>query len=86
MIALHQNVANCQDTLIVLTQRWRIFPQDIWMGQMMRARHKTTSPFLHRLLVITLLEVSEREEGVVAIHLPIGSLKTDMRTQYLPAH
>ena len=34
MIALHQNVANCQNTLTVLTQRWRIFPQDIWMGQM----------------------------------------------------
>ena len=29
MIALHQNVANCQNTL-----RWRIFPQDVWMGQM----------------------------------------------------
>ena len=29
MIALHQNVANCQNTLTVLTLRWRIFPQDI---------------------------------------------------------
>ena len=27
-------------------------------------------------LVATLLEVSEREEGVVALHLPIGPLKT----------
>ena len=27
-------------------------------------------------LVVTLLEVSKRDEGVVAIHLPIGSLKT----------
>ena len=27
MIALHQNVANCQNTLTVLTLRWRIFPQ-----------------------------------------------------------
>ena len=26
-------------------------------------------------LVVTLLEVSESEEGVVAIHLPIGPLK-----------
>ena len=26
-------------------------------------------------LVVTLLEVNEREEGVVALHLPIGSLK-----------
>ena len=26
MIALHQNVANCQITLTVFTQRWRIFP------------------------------------------------------------
>ena len=30
MIALHQNVANCQNTLTVLTLRWRIFPQE-WM-------------------------------------------------------
>ena len=29
MIALNQNVANCQNTLTVLTLRWRIFPQDI---------------------------------------------------------
>ena len=28
------------------------------------------------MLVVTLLEGSEREEGVVAIHLPIGPLKT----------
>ena len=27
MIALHQNVANCKNTLTVLTQRWRIFLQ-----------------------------------------------------------
>ena len=40
-----------------------------------------------------MLEVSEREEGVVVIHLSIGPLKTSsglepvpMRTQYLPAH
>ena len=26
--------------------------------------------------MLTLLEVSEKEEGVVALHLPIGSLKT----------
>ena len=32
--ALHQNVSNCPNTLTVLTLRWRIFPQDIWMGQM----------------------------------------------------
>ena len=43
-------------------------------------------------VVVTLLEVSEIEDGVVA--LPIGHLKTrcgvgagtEMRTQYLPAH
>ena len=30
-----------------------------------------------RLIVgLTLLEASDREDGVVAIHLPIGSLKT----------
>ena len=34
MIALHQNVANCQNILTALTLRWRIFPQDVWMGQM----------------------------------------------------
>ena len=27
------------------------------------------------ILVVTLLEFSEREEGVVAIHLPLGPLK-----------
>ena len=45
-------------------------------------------------LVVTLLEVSEKEQGVMAIQLPIGSLKTrsgfgagtEMRTQYLPVH
>ena len=46
------------------------------------------------MLVVTLLEVIEKEEGVVALHLPSGPLKrafwvgtsTEMRTQYLPAH
>ena len=42
MIALHQNVPNCQNTLTVLTQRWRIFPQDIWMGQMCMTDAGTT--------------------------------------------
>ena len=42
MIALHQNVANCQNTLTVLTQRWRIFPQDIWMGQLCMTDASTT--------------------------------------------
>ena len=32
-------------------------------------------------LVVTLLEVSESEEGVVVIHLPIGSLKTRSRLE-----
>ena len=32
MIALHQNVANCQNTLTMLTLRWRILFQDVWMG------------------------------------------------------
>ena len=27
-------------------------------------------------LVVTMLEVSEKDEGVVALHLPIGPLKT----------
>ena len=34
MIALHQNVANCQNTLTVLTLRRRIFLQDVWVSQM----------------------------------------------------
>ena len=42
MIALHQNVANWQNTLTALTQRWRIFPQDIWMGQMCMTDAGTT--------------------------------------------
>ena len=47
-------------------------------------------------LVVTILVVFEKEEGVVGLHLPIGSLKkkkplwveagTEMRNQYLPAH
>ena len=45
-------------------------------------------------LVVTLLEVSEKEEALVALHLPIGPLKkplwvgagNEMRTQYLSAH
>ena len=44
--------------------------------------------------VCLLLEFREREEGVVALHLPIEPLKTllwvgactEMQTQYLPAH
>ena len=42
MIALHQNVANCQNTLTVLPQRWKIFLQDIWMGQMRMTDAGTT--------------------------------------------
>ena len=45
MIALHQNVANCQNTLTVLTQRWRVFPQDIWMGQMCMTDAGTTQDY-----------------------------------------
>ena len=33
-LALHQNVANCQNTLTMLTLRWRILLQDVWMCQM----------------------------------------------------
>ena len=45
MIALHQNVANCQNTLTALTQRWRIFPQDVWMGQMCMTDAGTTQDY-----------------------------------------
>ena len=46
MIALHQNVANCQNKLTVLTLRWIIFPQDIWMGQMCMTNVGTTQDFI----------------------------------------
>ena len=42
MITLHQNVAKCQNTLTVLTQKWMIFLQDIWMGQMRMTDAGTT--------------------------------------------
>ena len=38
----------------------------------------------NRRLVVTLLEVSEREEGVVALHLPIGLLKTRSGLEPVP--
>ena len=50
MIALQQNVANCQNTLKGLTLRWRIFPQDVLMGQMCMTDAGTTqSPRLDRM-------------------------------------
>ena len=45
IIALHQNVSHCQNTLTVLTQRWRIFAQDIWMGQMCMTDAGTTQDY-----------------------------------------
>ena len=44
--------------------------------------------------VVTLLEVSEKEDGVEALHLPKGQIKkplcdgagSEIRTQYIPAH
>ena len=41
-LALHQNVANCQNTLTMLTLRWWIVPQDIWLGQMCMTDASTT--------------------------------------------
>ena len=46
------------------------------------------------MLVVRINPVSEKEEGVVTLHLPIEPLKktiwvgasTEMRTQYLPDH
>ena len=43
--ALHQNVANCQNTLTVLTLRWGIFAQDIWIGQMWITDAGTTQDY-----------------------------------------
>ena len=34
IIAFHQNVAKCHNTLTVLTLRWMILLQDVSMGQM----------------------------------------------------
>ena len=45
MIAHHQNVVNWQNTLTVLTLRWRIFPQDEWMGQMSKTGAGTTQDY-----------------------------------------
>ena len=42
MIALYQNVANCQNTLTVLTLRLSLFPQDVWVGQMCMTDAGTT--------------------------------------------
>ena len=33
MIALHQNISNCQNTLTVLTQWGEGSLQDVWVGQ-----------------------------------------------------
>ena len=46
MIALHQNVSHRRNTLIMLTWRWRIFAQDIWMGQMRMTDASTTQNFI----------------------------------------
>ena len=40
--ALHQNVANCQNTLTVLTLRWRIHLQDVRIGEMCMTDASTT--------------------------------------------
>ena len=45
MIALHQNVANCQNTLTELTLRWRILLQNVWMGQMCMTDVGTTQDY-----------------------------------------
>ena len=39
---------------------------------------------LSRTMEVALLEVSEREEGVVALHLLIGSLKTHSGLEPVP--
>ena len=49
MIAFHQNVANCRNTLAVLTLRVKIFPPDVWMGQMCMTNPARRKTFLHRL-------------------------------------
>ena len=41
---------------------------------------------LGQLLVLTLLEVIELEKGVVALHLPTGSLKTRSGLDPVPSY
>ena len=38
----------------------------------------------HAICLGRMLEVSEKEEGVVALHLPIGSLKTHSGLEPVP--
>ena len=38
------------------------------------------------VVVVTLLEVSDREEGVVALYVPIGPLKTLLWSRYQDAN
>ena len=42
MSALRQNMANCHNTLTLLTLRWRIFLQDVRKGQMCMTDAGTT--------------------------------------------
>ena len=39
MIAIHQNVVNCQITLTVLTMRWKIFLEGVELGWQMSTRY-----------------------------------------------
>ena len=45
MIALHQNMSHRQNTLTVLTLRWRIFARDMWRGQMCMTDAGTTQDY-----------------------------------------
>ena len=83
MIALHQNVANCQNTLTVLTQRWRIFPQDIWMGQMCMTDAGTTqdyfilpAPPVGRLPISPAYACAVRHYSVIVIKTEYSILST----------
>ena len=80
MIALHQNVANCQNILTVLTLR-RIFLQDVWMSQMRMTNADTTQDnFILPAPPVGRLQISQDwldrmkfvRERTIAIILPSG--------------
>ena len=60
MTALHQNVSNCQNTLTVLTLRWRIFLHVVMMRQMYVTEAGTTQDnFIHLAPPVRGLPISQ---------------------------
>ena len=75
MTALNQNVSNCLNTLTVPTLKWRIFLQDVGMGQMCmtRVQYATRRNWTKGLIVIyQMLQMSIYHLGVKKIKLVIN--------------